>query len=307
MRAAASFIAPGIDADLLRSNVNDPVMTSAQYIRRFWNVLPRIVLWRLISALKIDAFHSIPGLPFKMSLEPKFRSVGSLAIFSLGKNYESLIQYLPNLIAPGDTCIDCGANQGIYSMYLACLAGKEGRVIAIEPQEYAAKRIRLSSIYNGFECVEVLSAAISSSQGFADFRISDELVSAGLHRTTGRVLRVQTTSIDSLAEKYRLERISFVKLDVEGAELDALVGGRSVIARDKPIIMFELLDDPFGERANGIWRELTSSGYRIYRVKDGVLIDVTDERASGFDLLAMSGTGTERVSANCAERALHPA
>jgi FkbM family methyltransferase len=282
-------------------------MTNAQYIRRFWNVLPRIVLWRLISALKIDAFHSIPGLPFKMSLEPTFRSVGSLAIFALGKDYESLIQYLPNLVAAGDTCIDCGANQGIYSMYLASLAGNEGRVIAVEPQEYAAKRIRLSSIYNGFERVEVLSSAISSSQGFADFRISDELVSAGLHRTTGRILRVKTTSIDSLAEEYGLQRISFIKLDVEGAELDALVGSRSVIARDKPTIMFELLDDPFGERANGIWHELTSSGYRICRVTNGALIDVTNERASGFDLLAINENGAERLKASSAEKARHAA
>jgi FkbM family methyltransferase len=282
-------------------------MTTIQYFKRFWKVSPRIALWRLISALKIDAFHKIPGLPFKMSLEPKFRSVGSLAIFALGKDYESLLQYLPDLIAAGDTCIDCGANQGVYAMYLASLAGKEGRVIAVEPQEYAAKRIRLSSIYNGFERVEVLSAAISSSQGFADFRISDELVSAGLHRTTGRVVRVPTASIDSLAEKYGLQRISFIKLDVEGAELDALVGGRSVIARDKPIIMFELLDDPFGERANGIWHELTSSGYRIYRAKNGGLIDVTDERASGFDLLAMSGNGAERLNPSCAHRARHAA
>jgi FkbM family methyltransferase len=257
--------------------------------------------------LKIDAFHKIPGMPFKMSLEPTFRSVGSLAVFSLGKNYESLIQYLPYLITPGDTCIDCGANQGIYSMYLASLTGKEGRVIAVEPQEYAAKRIRLSSLYNGYGHVEVLSAAISSSPGFADFGITDELVSASLSRTTGRIVRVQTTSIDSLAEKYGLERISFIKLDVEGAELDALVGGRSIIARDKPAIMFELLDDPFGERANSIWQELTSSGYRIYCVKKSALIDVTDERASGFDLIAMSGNGTERLKANCAELARHAA
>jgi FkbM family methyltransferase len=278
-------------------------MTTVQYIKRFWKVSPRIVLWRVISALKIDAFHKIPGLPFKMSLEPKFRSVGSLAIFSLGKDYESLIQYLPNLIAPGDTCIDCGANQGVYAMYLASLSGKEGRVIAVEPQEYAAKRIRLSAIYNGFERVEVVPAAISSAPGFADFGISDELVSAGLNQTAGRIVRVPTVSIDSLAEKFGLDRISFIKLDVEGAELDALVGGRSIIARDKPAIMFELLDDPFSERANGIWRELTSSGYRIYRPKSGSLVDVTDERASGFDLLAMSGNRMERLSPGCAERA----
>jgi FkbM family methyltransferase len=276
-------------------------MTVVQYIRRFRNVVPRIVLWRVISALKIDAFHTIPGLPFKMSLEPKFRSVGSLAIFALGKDYESLIRYLPDLIADGDTCIDCGANQGFYSMYLASLAGKEGRVIAVEPQEYAVKRIRLSSTYNGFERVEVLSAAVSSSQGFADFRVTDELVAAGLNRTDGRIMRVETTSIDGLAEKYGLERVSFIKLDVEGAELDALVGGRSIISRDKPTIMFELLDDPFCERANGIWQELTSNGYRIYCVKDSALIDVTDERASGFDLLALSGTRAERLKANCAE------
>jgi hypothetical protein len=42
-------------------------MTLRDLTKRFYRFVPRIVLWRLISAAKIDAFHRLPGLPFRMS------------------------------------------------------------------------------------------------------------------------------------------------------------------------------------------------------------------------------------------------
>jgi FkbM family methyltransferase len=267
-----------------------------EHCRRFWRVLPRIILWRLISADKIDAFHRLPGLPFRMSLEPTFRGVGSLAVFSLGKDYEPVLSYLANLVKLGDSCIDCGANQGIYTLCLATLVGKAGHVIAVEPQAYATRRIRLSALFNGFDQIVVVEAAISELPGLADFHIFDELVSAGLNRRGGQVVRVKTTSIDHLSEAYSLQRISFIKLDVEGAELDAVKGARRVIARDKPAIVFELIGDPYGEKADLLWRELVSLGYRIFCLRNNELVDVTESRTSGFDLLALSEASRARLA-----------
>jgi FkbM family methyltransferase len=273
----------------------DSLTTLGDLSKRFWRVVPRIVLWRLISAAKIDAFHQLPGVPFRMSLEPTFRGVGSLAVFSLGRAYEPVLSYLPRLVNPGDTCIDCGANQGIYSLCLAMLVGNTGHVIAVEPQPYATRRIRLSALYNGFDQIVVVEAAISDLPGFADLHIFDELVSAGLNRTGGQVLRVKTTSIDHLSEVFSLKKISFIKLDVEGAELDALRGAKRVIARDKPAIIFELIGDPYGEKPNDLWLELVSLGYRIFCLRNNELVDVTETRASGYDLLALSEISRERL------------
>ena len=106
--------------------------------RRIGPALGRVLLWRLITALGIDAFHTILGMPFKMSLESAFRSVGSLGVFSLGRAYEAGLTALPRFLKPGDTSIDCGANQGIYALLMASLVGEQGHVIAIEPQPYSA-------------------------------------------------------------------------------------------------------------------------------------------------------------------------
>jgi FkbM family methyltransferase len=265
-------------------------------IRRFGPALGRVLLWRLITALGIDAFHSIPGMPFKMSLEPAFRSVGSLGVFTLGRAYEAGLTALPRFLRPGDTSIDGGANQRIYPLFMASLVGEEGHVIAIEPQPYATRRLQLSAAYNGFRNITIVQAAVSDSPGVAEFHIFDEPVSAGLKKSGGQVVSVETISIDSLVKKAGVAKIAFIKLDVEGAERDVLTGAQNVIKKDRPFILFEALEDPQSTSSQEIWKFLRGFGYRLHIFKNGTLSDVTNQPVRAFDILAYPASDPASVT-----------
>jgi hypothetical protein len=83
--------------------------------------------------------------------------------------------------------------------------------------------------------------------------------------------------------------------------LKALRGAKRVIARDKPVIIFELIGDPYGEKPNDLWLELVSLGYRIVCLRVNELVDVTETRASGYDLLALGEISRAGIR-GCASR-----
>ena len=143
---------------------------------------------------------------------------------------------------PGVVALDCGANIGIFSMEWARSMEGFGSVIAFEPQErlyYAlAGNIALNNLFN----VRALNKAVGASCGIievpdVDFSRPSQVGGVSLlpDRVTGPTMPVELLTIDSL----NLPRLDFLKLDIEGMELDALEGARATIDRSKPFILAE--------------------------------------------------------------------
>jgi FkbM family methyltransferase len=147
------------------------------------------------------------------------------------------------IVKPGDVVIDGGANGGLHTIPLARLVGPQGQVIAYEPQPDV---IRALSDYVDFEqlhdVVRMRGVAIGSRKGIASFnrnRTNNALSSLAvmnLDRDDWISFDVEVVRID---DELPTGRCSFVKLDLEGGEYDALVGARSLIERDRPVIAME--------------------------------------------------------------------
>jgi FkbM family methyltransferase len=166
---------------------------------------------------------------------------------------------LAQLVRAGSTAIDVGANRGIYSHALAKVAA---HVEAFEPNPALARfaRTKLSRRVRVHEC------ALSHMDGAAHLHIPfgrhsrpDHLIGSLRGRTDGGILiEVPLRTLDS----FNFENVSFIKIDVEGSELDVLEGARRTISRDRPNLLVELLagthDDPLTAIA---WIE-TTFGYR---------------------------------------------
>lgn len=134
-------------------------------------------------------------------------------------------------VTPGSTALDIGANLGAYTILLAQWVGPSGRVHAFEPAPGAREGLLRHVALNGVaDRVVVHAEAVSLAPGVARFAATD---SRGDNRLTPdhahAGIEVRTTSVDAFCSAHGVVP-GFIKVDVEGAELDLLRGARATIA-----------------------------------------------------------------------------
>jgi len=168
----------------------------------------------------------------------------SLCLYVGGSFEPNEFVFLDTVLRTGMTFIDGGANDGIYSLFAAKRVGASGAVIAVEPSSREYQRLRENVRLNSLP-VETVQAALGSTSGKATLAIAE----AGHEgqNTIGDAVSnpkvatrehesVVVTTIDELAGDRRLD---LLKLDVEGSEVDALLGGTETLRRDRPLILLE--------------------------------------------------------------------
>jgi FkbM family methyltransferase len=136
-------------------------------------------------------------------------------------------------IADGDTILDVGANLGGYALLFGQWAGTSGRVFAFEPAPRARLGLERHVALNGLsDRIVVRPEAMADGDGTVRFRACAAFGENRIVRGEGDGLDridVQTTSVDSFCRRRNL-RPRFIKVDVEGGELDVLRGARATIA-----------------------------------------------------------------------------
>jgi len=137
-------------------------------------------------------------------------------------------------IAPGNTVLDVGANLGAYAVLFGQWVGAAGRVFAFEPAPEARRGLERHVAINGLDGrVVVRPEAMADKAGTVRFRASgphgDNRIMRADREAVPDCIDVATTSIDTFCRERNLQP-RFIKVDVEGAELDVLRGARETIA-----------------------------------------------------------------------------
>lgn len=173
----------------------------------------------------------------------KFDATGSAAGYKLGTSEIEEQQLLADLLNPGDTFYDIGANVGFYSTIAARLVGPTGHVLAFEPYGPSAELVARNSHLNGFNNVTVVQAAVSEQVGTARLHANTGSLSTHFRMAkedSWETLEVPTTSIDSYVVQHCVPRPSVVMIDVEGAENEVLRGMLMTLRKYRPTIMCEV-------------------------------------------------------------------
>jgi FkbM family methyltransferase len=162
-----------------------------------------------------------------------------------------------SFVRPGDVVLDVGANVGAHTVFLSHLVRNDGRVLAFEPLESNVDALRdtirrRSRIPN----IRVFDLAVgnpATARQEVVMRVpGEDLTQASLRwqgaqswqqRTDIREYKVALTSLDAEREVRDLPSIGFVKIDVEGGELDVLKGGAQTLRRHHPLIYCEVYDE----------------------------------------------------------------
>ena len=176
-----------------------------------------------------------------------------------------LLRLVTEIVRPGDTVWDIGANIGLFSFAAAVAVGADGHVLSVEPDPVLVRLLRRSAAGLRHASVEVFPAAVSDGCGVARFHIArrnratSHLDGFGTTQTGGirDTELVPTISLDWLAAHFPLPDI--IKIDVEGAEAHVLSGGPTVLSAH-PRIVCEVAK----KNAVTVGDLLADSGYTLY-------------------------------------------
>ena len=175
------------------------------------------------------------------------------------------------------TFMDVGANVGQHSLFMSRHADN---VVAFEPNDEVASRFQANVILNGLGNIDLVRCALGSEPG-------EGQLGSGLEKNSGsrslvwsldpsKNITVPVARGDSVMEERGIERVDILKIDVEGYEKNVFEGMRNTLARDRPIILFELV----GNNVKG--------GFESER-------ELRDTLYSGAEIFSLGGNSSPRL------------
>ncbi len=189
-----------------------------------------------------DNYLGLPLEKNKITLEPGLNNImlnvvaaaGFIELLNIWKQYlisRSTVEFRPN---GGDVVFDCGTCIGDMAIIFAGLVGPEGQVHGFDPIPLHNKVCALQ---------KKLNPALAKALIFNPLAVGKDIqkVSAGATSDTTEIapggLQIDSfnmTNLDGYVDDHNLNRVDFIKMDIEGAERDALVGAENVIRSFKP-------------------------------------------------------------------------
>jgi FkbM family methyltransferase len=182
---------------------------------------------------------------------------------------EPELAVLAELVPRGGIAVDVGANVGFFAYALADIAD---RVVAFEPNPDYAFFARW--MLRGRAEVREVALSDASGRGTLYVPLSDQGVllhlAGSLKRSHVQFRNIKTYDVEiRTLDEAGFVGVRFVKADVEGGEREVLDGARATIARDRPIIMLELLSGTHVNPAADVAAICESFGYEAFIVQRG--------------------------------------
>jgi len=233
-----------------------------------------------------------------------------LSIFLFGQ-FQKHVSHNKYLSLPQDGIIfDVGANSGMMSLQFAKLV-PAGKVYSFEPTFYTFSKLKRNIELNpefAKRIVAVQSFVSSSTSEKADIKAYASWKVGGVvegvrHRVHGGIEKsaegTAAVSLDDFCERERIERLDFIKIDTDGHELEVLKGGKKVIGKFNPPIIFELGIYIMNERGidfSDYLEFFDSLAYSLFNSKNFRKINTHNYRKhiplkGTIDILAVSNAG----------------
>jgi len=182
------------------------------------------------------------------------------------RRWEPEIDLLPRFIHPGDTVLDIGGNHGLYAYHLSRLVGPSGKVHTFEPLPPNLRILKHTIKTHGLSNVTLHPCGCGEKPERATFCIPLDRgipqLGWGRQGTEGLKFDCEIVRLDDVIDC----RVSFLKIDIEGAELFALRGAERVVRESRPVILFEAHNHTrdFGYAQQAVFDFLSQLGYRFF-------------------------------------------
>ncbi|MBI5642855.1 MAG: FkbM family methyltransferase [Deltaproteobacteria bacterium] len=230
--------------------------------------------------MELDSVYFDLDIPYagKISLRGS-RQDNSIVkpIMETGSYEPKLMRLLNDLLKPGDTFLDLGANIGVMSVAASYYVGPSGMVIAVEAGKINFEYLKENMERRGIENYKLFNCGVWDYETTLKFSYVPQVAGCSFFSTTGieegNVEVVQCRTVDGILSGLNNPHINLTKIDVEGAELKALTGMDRTIERCRPNIIFELnngtLKRFFDITPEKIWDFFTERGYSLFDFNEG--------------------------------------
>ena len=215
------------------------------------------------------------------------------------QHHRELVPVLSKRI-PGDgVVIDIGGHAGQFAKLFAGLAPR-GRVFTIEPRRYALSILHPALRLNRLDNVTILPVCVGDRPGNMTLRtpikrsgsLGFGLASLGRDDRPSHEQVIEVTTIDVIVRQRSLDRLDFIKADIEGWELRAMIGARETLERFHPTLLLEVSEAHLrraGDDAGALFAFLGQLGYAPYVVGDNGARLVPVAAADDGDIFFVAG------------------
>lgn len=163
----------------------------------------------------------------------------------------------------GDVVFDVGAGDGGETFYLAGMVGRSGRVVSIEAAPSPFRRLHDLATRNRWSQVTLLNVALASQPGRLTISDDPETWVAGNIFESDGAVEVVAETFDDLCERLGIDQVDWVKLNIEGAEKDALRGMERMAPRIRnfTISCHDFLGTEWGRSKDEVLDWLATHGF----------------------------------------------
>jgi FkbM family methyltransferase len=209
--------------------------------------------------------------PYAWSLSPTWLAHAFKAVAR--QHHREMLPLLRRFVPRDAVVFDVGAHAGQFAKLFSELA-EGGRIYAFEPGSYARSVLRLAIAANRRRNVAIVPIGLGEKPGISVLTLPIKrpgsyrfgLAHLGPHGRPGEVCQevIPLTTIDAFAATVALDRLDFVKCDVEGWEMHVVRGGLETLRRFRPPLLLELDGAHLkrgGDTLEAVWAALTGLGY----------------------------------------------
>jgi len=167
----------------------------------------------------------------------------------------------------GDVVVDAGARIGTFASKISAAVGDEGRIIAIEPEPRNYAFLRKNIEANRWNNVKAIQKMLWSGPGQIPLYLSGNSASHSayydpFYGSTGKTIRVEAETLDRILQQLGIDSVDFIKMDIEGSEIQALKGMERALQSDVEMAVAAYHPVEGKPTHSVIIRELEGLGFR---------------------------------------------
>jgi len=204
--------------------------------------------------------------------------------FTYKDRYEaSTLATVARHITPASLVFDVGANVGYTALRFAQAMDARSVLVAIEPDTANFAHLQRHLAALATPAVRLIRAIVTDHDGEEYLLLDADLPVNHRISLSGEGVPVEAVALDTLARQHAGQRVSLIKIDVQGAEKRVLQGAAHILSNDRPALLVEFYEPAlreFGTSSADLFDFIMSFGYTAYHIERNLSLRPVDRQSA---------------------------